>query len=830
VSAAVLLLLLALAPAGGRDDLDDALRALDAADPATYAQALEELELAGAPAAQRALEGFSERSPVARRARARLVVEVAAPESIDGVLGLLDDPDPEVRRLLARFLGQIELASARAAERVDALRSLAGEDADRRVRLEALDSLGRASLPGTAGALDELLRTAVRAEVPEVAHTLVDLASGRARLVGRVRGAFAGEGAASLEDDVLAILLSGYGRALAELPRGGGDPSERVPLVLGHRHPSSSVRVASRLSLGALTTRLFELGEHERSEEILRALGDEGLPRHDLLYRRVELALLGDGDAETAYALARDLERAAGLAPHEDRSTFRFFAIHLMGVARFASGDVAAARERFTAAARLLEAQLEERPDLRASQSSRVGGAIMVNRLQLLALEGVWGALAFLAEGLPPSDARVLELLRSSHEALLKARVMNIATDAGSDASSIDTLLDRDLAPGPLVLFNRQIERWSDGRGYDLLRSFGRAMATVAPWELPGFEPVDPAQVERRLRDPLSDPRRFELLVRVRSSLYESWQRQAREIADRSGAVDQGALRALEAQRGAIRRHESEESQRLMQVEDVTALDDAELLEIFFNLVSVTTTPSLFGLTLGNNLRADGRSAEARAIGERMLVDLRRGLPGSSDVWTEWGSARVELMLGSSYMDDGDPAEAERICQNAVDRLQQLENTLVARLGSGEAARRDGTVRQLRALRGNALLSMAVNANVRMDDQERALGFFERAYELDQRDFMQVLLACYRARSGRAAEARAVLEGIQPAPPLYYNLACTYALLGDTELAVDYLRRELGENHPTAASLAKQKAWAAGDPDLASLREDPGFQRLVESD
>ena len=95
---------------------------------------------------------------------------------------------------------------------------------------------------------------------------------------------------------------------------------------------------------------------------------------------------------------------------------------------------------------------------------------------------------------------------------------------------------------------------------------------------------------------------------------------------------------------------------------------------------------------------------------------------------------------------------------------------------------------------------------------------------------MQVLLACYRARSGRAAEARSVLDGIQPAPPLYYNLACTHALLGDTELAVDYLRREFLENHPTAASLTKQKAWAKGDPDLASLRDDPGFRRLVERD
>ena len=90
-----------------------------------------------------------------------------------------------------------------------------------------------------------------------------------------------------------------------------------------------------------------------------------------------------------------------------------------------------------------------------------------------------------------------------------------------------------------------------------------------------------------------------------------------------------------------------------------------------------------------------------------------------------------------------------------------------------------------------------------------------------------MLYACYRARSGRAAEARAALTGVQPSPAVFYNLACTYALLGDQDTAIDFLQRELEENHPTPASLERQKAWAAGDPDLASLRENPRFQRLV---
>ena len=136
----------------------------------------------------------------------------------------------------------------------------------------------------------------------------------------------------------------------------------------------------------------------------------------------------------------------------------------------------------------------------------------------------------------------------------------------------------------------------------------------------------------------------------------------------------------------------------------------------------------------------------------------------------------------------------------------------------------------MRNWRATALQSLAVNANVRMNDTERALEYFERAYELDQREYMHVLLACYRARSGRANEARAVLRGVQPSPPIYYNLACTYALLGDAATAVDFLLREFAENHPTPGSLARQKEWARGDPDLASLRGNATFRRLVGLD
>ena len=58
-------------------------------------------------------------------------------------------------------------------------------------------------------------------------------------------------------------------------------------------------------------------------------------------------------------------------------------------------------------------------------------------------------------------------------------------------------------------------------------------------------------------------------------------------------------------------------------------------------------------------------------------------------------------------------------------------------------------------------------------------------------------------------------------------MACTYALLGESTLALDMLEQELKENHSSEAARNRQRAWAAEDPDLASLREDPRFQSLT---
>ena len=63
---------------------------------------------------------------------------------------------------------------------------------------------------------------------------------------------------------------------------------------------------------------------------------------------------------------------------------------------------------------------------------------------------------------------------------------------------------------------------------------------------------------------------------------------------------------------------------------------------------------------------------------------------------------------------------------------------------------------------------------------------------------------------------RALLEGGEN----WYGLATLDAILGNIELAMEYLRKAARESN-------FDPRWARNDPDLSSLRGHPGFEELL---
>jgi hypothetical protein len=70
------------------------------------------------------------------------------------------------------------------------------------------------------------------------------------------------------------------------------------------------------------------------------------------------------------------------------------------------------------------------------------------------------------------------------------------------------------------------------------------------------------------------------------------------------------------------------------------------------------------------------------------------------------------------------------------------------------------------------------------------------------------------------ARAQPFLEGAVEYPELLYNVACSEALLGRTEAALEHLGRAID-------AAPEVRRYARADDDFARLREDPAFARLV---
>ena len=756
---------------------------------------------AGAPA------GVQDTSLAERRARATaLAAEPEATDLAEG-LALLADADPRTRVQAAAYLGAVELEPGGDSTegRHSALVQLAELDPVLDVRhagLEALAEVGDAAAVEALASLARSLSPTGRVRAAQLLAGDLYLTSdaARERLELAVRGSFA-EGAKALPDDVLAIWLPSYARRLAERDRGGDLALERAPIVLSLRDPAPHVRIAAEAALEVLLDRLRELERYERAERLLARLAEDGVATRPLLFARAR-GLLQEGGVSPTVALsgARRLAQSKGDDDPIEDATWRARAAQLEAGALLALERWDEAEEALERAADLYDGLIARRLDGHGER----GAAMQRDALLARALVEFTVAFRLAAGGADGDDLTLLQRLRSAH--VLQLRAQLVATDGSvGDLVGLELLLVSELSPYRLVFAFRPHEAWPAARALDLQGSLGRSLASISAREMPGFEPYD--KLPGPLADPLGDPRRANLLAEIgRAELRALQKAYDRLSAERLKNFD--SSRQLENELASL----SFAMRRLR-----SDLADVPLAERFYDL----RQPAATALQYAESLRNEGRHEASREVAERFVEALEEEELRQQYSWAVRLTAQAELSIGGSYSDAEEPAEAETHLLEALDLLEGLKTFFDERGAAGAARAVDNDIAE-------ALVSLAVNANVKGKDPDKALGFFERAYAIRQDDFMRVLLACYRARSGQEAEARELIRGVPESPRAYYNLACTYALLGDVGEALRFLEKDFRANRTSAAALEKQKAWARSDPDLAALQGDPRFEVLTE--
>ncbi len=115
-----------------------------------------------------------------------------------------------------------------------------------------------------------------------------------------------------------------------------------------------------------------------------------------------------------------------------------------------------------------------------------------------------------------------------------------------------------------------------------------------------------------------------------------------------------------------------------------------------------------------------------------------------------------------------------------------------------------------------------MNGSRSEEDPEFEIAFYEGLLRR-RPDFLQVLIVLAELYTRRSRHEEALrlderLAALRPDDPvIHYNLACSRALLGRVEEALDALRRAVRLGYDDFDHMDK-------DPDLASLRRDPRYR------
>ena len=692
-------------------------------------------------------------------------------EAIEALASAVDHPEP-------------------AGEIADALAAIALDEGEPSLRRASLRALGRRGDEPCLASLSELVLLLTGAEQVQAARALAETPRGRAWAWELLASSLRDGDAGALP---VAELMRVGSSSLAERGAAEWTGAALSPFARLLQSPDASVSQATLFTVDSLLEVMLQT-DGERALSFLDALKAAGYRADLVADHRCEVGL-ALGEVDVVLAAALPLSEGAFL---EQDAASQARGQGYLATAHFVRGDYERASAAFLAQRDLADALS------RSPRSGRAELALRSIAAQLAAKAEIGAALSWLASGGRGQDPEVLGAVQRAHALALRAHLLSVKAEQLSFASA-DFLFGEHPAPWRVLEESSAVSDLSPGDALRWRLELLAAFATIAPLELPGITPLG---VTGEL-ETIEDEARLSLIRQILSARSERLRKQL-------ARSEQRLRRQL--LRGEADEELEEEIERLVQELRSARLQEGQS---GVGLIYAARRPSTVALDLAATLREEGRTAEARRLLESFLKDMESGTLLQTYVWAIQSAARAESNLGSCLCDEGEPQAAERYFLRAAGRLEDLENHFASR-GISPAAYRDVT-----SMRAGVLISLAVNANVRLKDTERALAYFERAYELRQDAFATVLLACYRARSGREQEARAALARVVPEPGLYYNLACTHALLGDTERALSFLELELSVNHTTRGGRERQRAWARDDPDLTSLRGEARFQELT---
>ena len=707
----------------------------------------------------------------------------------------LDAPEAEAR---ARALEDLLLGGRRGDPSLAArLVPLALEDPDASVRGLAREVL--ASLDTRAGA-QALLEVAVALGGRDGARWIDRLPRSR-----HSQGPLAEFAAGEPEPALAAAALTALGELLAA--PGAGDEGLGT-LASAPANPDPALAAAGAAGIQALLTGLVARGD-AAGLEARGAVLLAGAPRPGVLATRLaRVALLTPGGLDLAAAWASlgvRVQEARRVGPHATREvTLQAARAHgLRALVRLAAGDpFEEDLHAAEAAARAVLLGFERGTRTAAVAAERAEALALLGEVQLTRL------FALLLGGLSPSSPRALALATDLHAVSLELDAEATLVNGGG-ASGWDTLLGAERSPLQTLVLGRELPGIGADGGVAAALGVGAALAAASGWELAGFEPAGSAEDFSTWKE----GRRGTLLRRALQARVVHATRQEQETASR--ALGQPAPFVLPDEQDLMDRQLRRWQLSRAMSEAAKPLDERAWRAL--------RTPASLALWLARDLRNEGRAEESEALARRYAEDL--ATDASDEEWfllVQERRVRAALAEGAAATDLDEPVRARTVLLGAVERAEDLLGAVEAR-EAGPGARR--LVEELLA---EALTALAVNSNVKLGRPDEAVAWVERAHELRDDSWSRLLLACYRARAGRADEARELLRGVRPSPSLHYNLACTYALLGEADAALAWLERELDPAASSPGALRRQKDWAAQDPDLTSLRDDSRFKALVE--